>query len=219
MAVRRSMAHGEKVTKFILLRHGETDCNLEGIIQGRMMDPELNKTGRRQADMVAPLLSKEAKPAAIYSSDMKRAVQTAQTIAAASGSHLVIDRELTEMHMGVFQGRNIDDVITSEAYKAFARGGRDQEIPGGGESLNQLSERCVSRLNAIAKKHNGEWVVVVSHEMVIKEICRHADPTSSDGRKFPNTSISVVHISGSDGRWILEKLGDVGHLTGDGFPP
>uniref|UniRef100_K3ZJU9 Uncharacterized protein n=1 Tax=Setaria italica TaxID=4555 RepID=K3ZJU9_SETIT len=85
-------------------------------------------------------------------------------------------------------------------------------------SLDQLSERCVSRLNEIAKKHKGERVVVVSHEAVIEEICRHADPTISVGKKIPNTSISVVHISGSDGRWILEKFGDAGHLTGDGFP-
>uniref|UniRef100_K3ZNX5 Uncharacterized protein n=1 Tax=Setaria italica TaxID=4555 RepID=K3ZNX5_SETIT len=91
-------------------------------------------------------------------------------------------------------------------------------IQGGGESLDQLSERLVPRLNAIAEKHKGERVVVVSHEAVIEEICRHADPTISVGRKIPNTSISVVHISGSDGRWILEKFGDAGHLIGDGFP-
>lgn len=72
------------------------------------------------------------------------------------------------------------------------------------------------KLNLSRIALTGEQVVVVSHEAVIKEICRHADPTSSVPRKFPNTSISVVHISGSDGRWILEKVGDAEHLTGDG---
>ncbi|RCV36391.1 hypothetical protein SETIT_7G315000v2 [Setaria italica] len=131
---------------------------------------------------------------------------------------LVLDLALTERHMGLFQGWTIDDAKRSEAFKAFARGGRDQEIPGGGESLDQLFERCVPRLNAIAEKHKGERVVIVSHEAVIEEICKHADPTISVGMKIPNTSISVIHVSGSDGRWILEKFGDAGHLTGDGFP-
>lgn len=64
----------------------------------------------------------------------------------------------------------------------------------------------------------GERVVVVSHEAVIKEICWHADPTSLAHGEFANTSISVVHISSSDGRWILETIGDVDHLADDGSP-
>ncbi|TKW07704.1 hypothetical protein SEVIR_7G324700v4 [Setaria viridis] len=212
--------HGEHFAEVVLVRHGQTDWNVSRIVQGRM-DQELNETGRQQAAMVARRLSEETKPAAVYSSDLKRAFQTAQTIAAHCGvsdSDLVIDLALTERHMGLFQGWTIDDAKRSEAFKAFARGGRDQEIPGGGESLDQLFERCVPRLNAIAEKHKGERVVIVSHEAVIEEICKHADPTISVGMKIPNTSISVVHVSGSDGRWILEKFGDAGHLTGDGFP-
>ncbi|CAL4897000.1 unnamed protein product [Urochloa decumbens] len=210
-------SHGEHFAEVVVVRHGQTDWNVSGIIQGRM-DPELNETGRQQAAMVARQLSKEAKPAAVYSSDLKRAAETAQMIAAACCvvSDLVFDPALTERHMGLFQGWSVDDAKRSEAYEAFSRGGRDQELPGGGESLDQLSERCVSRLNEIAKKHKGERVVVVTHEAVIKEICRHADATSSGSRQIPNTSISVVHVSGSDGRWILEKFGDVGHLNEDG---
>ncbi|RCV36958.1 hypothetical protein SETIT_8G023900v2 [Setaria italica] len=183
--------HGDHFAEVVLVRHGQTDWNVSRIIQ------------------VARRLSEEAKPAAVYSSDLKRASQTAQTIAVhccVSDSDLVIDRALTERHGGLFQGWTFDDAKRSEAYK------------GGGESLDQLSERLVPRLNAIAEKHKGERVVVVSHEAVIEEICRHADPTISVGRKIPNTSISVVHISGSDGRWILEKFGDAGHPIGDGFP-
>ncbi|XP_004980149.1 phosphoglycerate mutase-like protein 4 [Setaria italica] len=212
--------HGDHFAEVVLVRHGQTDWNVSRIIQGRI-DQELNETGRQQAAKVARRLSEEAKPAAVYSSDLKRASQTAQTIAVhccVSDSDLVIDRALTERHGGLFQGWTFDDAKRSEAYKVFARGGRDQEILGGGESLDQLSERLVPRLNAIAEKHKGERVVVVSHEAVIEEICRHADPTISVGRKIPNTSISVVHISGSDGRWILEKFGDAGHPIGDGFP-
>jgi 2,3-bisphosphoglycerate-dependent phosphoglycerate mutase len=63
----------------------------------------------------------------------------------------------------------------------------------------------------------GERVVVVSHGAAIEEICRHASPTSSMRRRIPNTSISVIRISGVQDHWIPEKLGDVGHLNEDGF--
>jgi 2,3-bisphosphoglycerate-dependent phosphoglycerate mutase len=63
----------------------------------------------------------------------------------------------------------------------------------------------------------GERVVVVSHGAAIEEVCRHASPTSSMRRRIPNTSISVIRISGVENHWIPEKLGDVGHLNEDGF--
>ncbi|CAL4904353.1 unnamed protein product [Urochloa decumbens] len=212
-------SQGEHFTEVVVVRHGETSWNASRIIQGQM-DPELNETGRQQAIMLARRLFKEAKPAAIYSSDLKRAAETAQTIVTACGvSNLVFDQSLRERHMGDLHGLKYDGAVRSnpEAYKAFSSGDRSQEIPGGGESLNQLSERCVSYLNAIAEKHKGERVVVVSHGATIEEICRHADPTSSARRRIPNTSISVIHISGENHHWILEKFGDVGHLNEDGF--
>ncbi|CAM0151366.1 unnamed protein product [Urochloa decumbens] len=211
--------HGEHFAEVVVVRHGETAWNASRIIQGQM-DPELNVTGRQQAIMLARRLSKEAKPAAVYSSDLKRAAETAQTIAAACDvSNLVFDRALRERHMGDLHGLKFDDAVRTkpEAYKAFSSDDRNREIPGGGESLDQLSERCVSCLNAIANKHKGERVVVVSHGAAIEEICRHADPTSSVRRRIPNISISVIHISGENRHWILEKLGDVGHLNEDGF--
>nr|CAB3490853.1 unnamed protein product [Digitaria exilis] len=132
---------------------------------------------------------------------------------------LVFDQALRERHMGDLHGLKFDDAyrIKPEAYKAFSSGDRSEEIPGGGESLDQLSERCVSCLNAIAEKHKGKRVIVVSHGATIEEICRHADPTSSARRRIPNTSISMIHISGDNHHWILEKLGDVAHLKEDGF--
>ncbi|RCV36954.1 hypothetical protein SETIT_8G023500v2 [Setaria italica] len=103
-------------------------------------------------------------------------------------------------------------------YNVPARGHWEGIAFGGGESLDQLSKRRVSYLNMIADKHKGERVVVVSHGATIEEICRHANPmTTLVRRRIPNTSISEIHISGENGHWILEKLGDVGHINEDGF--
>ncbi|XP_025877103.1 phosphoglycerate mutase-like protein 4 isoform X1 [Oryza sativa Japonica Group] len=217
-------SHGEDFAEVVVVRHGETSANALCIIQGQT-DIELNEAGRQQAVMVARRLAKEAKPVAVYSSDLKRAAETAQTIATACNvSNLVLSPALRERHMGDLHGLKFEDAVRSkpDAYKAFSSEDRSQEIPGGGESLDQLSERCVSYLNTIAGKHKGrqywERVIVVSHGASIEELCRHADPTSSVRRRIPNTSICVFNISGSTGHWILERFGDVAHLNEDDFP-
>ncbi|BAT12590.1 Os11g0138600 [Oryza sativa Japonica Group] len=201
-------SHGEDFAEVVVVRHGETSANALCIIQ----------VG---ASKVARRLAKEAKPVAVYSSDLKRAAETAQTIATACNvSNLVLSPALRERHMGDLHGLKFEDAVRSkpDAYKAFSSEDRSQEIPGGGESLDQLSERCVSYLNTIAGKHKGERVIVVSHGASIEELCRHADPTSSVRRRIPNTSICVFNISGSTGHWILERFGDVAHLNEDDFP-
>ncbi|KAG2611637.1 hypothetical protein PVAP13_4KG256705 [Panicum virgatum] len=135
--------HGDHFAELVVVRHGQTEWNVSSTIQGRV-DQELNETGRQQAAMVALRLSQEAKPAAVYS-DLKRADETAQMIAAASSvTDLVRDQALTERHMGLFQGMKIDDALKTNAYKSYSSNNdRNEELPGGGESLNQLSERCV----------------------------------------------------------------------------
>nr|CBX25445.1 hypothetical_protein [Oryza glaberrima] len=197
------------------------DCTLGfclnlGIPLSKNLNLELVLTSK-----VARRLAKEAKPVAVYSSDLKRAAETAQTIATACNvSNLVLSPALRERHMGDLHGLKFDDAVRSkpDAYKAFSSEDRSQEIPGGGESLDQLSERYVSYLNTIAGKYKGERVIVVSHGASIEELCRHADPTSSVRRRIPNTSICVFNISGTTGHWILERFGDVAHLNEDDFP-
>ncbi|XP_062203131.1 phosphoglycerate mutase-like protein 4 isoform X1 [Phragmites australis] len=225
-----SLGGEEQLTEVVVVRHGETSWNASRVVQGQM-DPELNEIGRQQGVVVARRLSREAKPAAIYSSDLKRAVETAEIIAKACGvSNLVLNEALRERHMGYLQGLKWDDAVNKnpDVFKGFdifkiTKGSdpdsRNQEIPGGGESLNQLTERCVSYLNKIAREHIGERVVVVSHGAAIVELCRHTDPpNSSIRRNIPNTSLNVFHIFGVTGRWILERYGDASHLASeDGF--
>ncbi|RCV36393.1 hypothetical protein SETIT_7G315200v2 [Setaria italica] len=96
--------------------------------------------------------------------------------------------------------------------------GRQQAVVGGGESLNQLTERCVSYLNKIAQEHIGERVVVVSHGAAILEMSWHTDPPNSPIRRnIPNTLLNVFRVSSVTGHWILERCGDVSHLNGNGF--
>ncbi|EES07934.1 hypothetical protein SORBI_3005G026800 [Sorghum bicolor] len=220
-----AQGQGEELsTEVVVVRHGETAWNVSRIVQGQM-DPELNEAGRQQAVVVARRLSREAKPAAVYSSDLKRAAETAEIIAKACG----VPNALRERHMGYLQGLKWDDAVAKspDSFRGFdifklTEGSdpdsRNQELPGGGESMNQLKERCISFLNKIAQEHIGERVVVVSHGASILELCRHPDPPNSSIRRhIPNTSLNVFRISGVTGQWTLERCGDVGHLKGNEF--
>nr|ABA91368.2 phosphoglycerate mutase family protein, expressed [Oryza sativa Japonica Group] len=219
----------DRFVELVVVRHGETSWNASRIVQGQM-DPELNEIGKQQAVVVARRLAREARPAAIYSSDLKRAAETAEIIAKACDvSNLMLTEALRERHMGYLQGLMWDDAVNKSpsVFKGFANfevkngldfDDRNHELPGGGESLNQLSERCISYLNKVAQNHIGERVIVVGHGAAILELCRHTDPPNrSIRRKIPNTSLNIFRISGVTGRWILERCGDVGHLSENGF--
>lgn len=196
-----------------MVRHGETSWNASRIIQGHL-DSELNETGRQQAIAVSVRLSKERKCVAVYSSDLKRAAETAQIIANKCDlPEVILDPALRERHLGDLQGLTLRDAakLKPQAYQLFLSPKSDLEIPGGGESLDQLHERCVSSLERIAKKHKGERVVVVTHGGVLRGLYQRAAPTRSINRKIHNTSVNVFHISDS-GDWILKTWGDISHL-------
>lgn len=200
------------VAEIIVIRHGETAWNADGRIQGHL-DVELNEAGRQQAVAVANRLAKEPPISAVYSSDLKRALETAQIIATTCGNLEVIkDPDLRERNLGDLQGLVYREaVITNpEASEALRSHRSDQTIPGGGESLDQLYQRCTSSLQKIGNKHRGQRVVVVTHGGTIRALCKRADPHRRGG-KVLNTSVNVFHLSDGD-KWKIKTWGDVSHL-------
>ncbi|XP_050205912.1 phosphoglycerate mutase-like protein 4 isoform X2 [Mercurialis annua] len=201
-------------TEVVVVRHGETEWNADGRLQGHL-DVLLNDTGRQQAAAVANRLSKEPKIAAIYSSDLKRALTTAEIIAASCGGlEVVEDGDLRERHLGQLQGLVLRDTakVNPEAYQAFLSRRTSQDIPGGGESLDQLYLRSTSSLQRIARKHRGERVVVVTHGGVIRALYRRACPNKKPAGKILNTSVNVFQII-DGGKWVVKVWGDVSHLN------
>ncbi|KAL2522783.1 Phosphoglycerate mutase-like protein 4 [Forsythia ovata] len=205
-------------TEIIIIRHGETEWNADHRIQGHL-DVDLNDVGRQQAAAVAERLAREPKISAVYSSDLKRAFNTAEIIAKRCDVlEVVKDPDLRERHLGDLQGLVFHEAskINPEAHKAFISHRRDQEIPGGGESRDQLHERCTSSLQRIAKKHIGERVVVVSHGGTIRALHRRASSHGQSVGKVTNTSVNVFHLSAED-EWSIKSWGDVSHLEQTGF--
>jgi len=157
-------------TRILLARHGETDWNRLGRWQGQA-DPPLNDDGRRQAAALAQKLAGDG-IAAIYSSDLRRASETAVAIGARLGLEVVLDRGLREIDVGSWSGLTRDEV-EAQFPEGFARwqGG---EIGHDGETSEELTERVVETVQRIAAAHEGRTVVVVTHGGSIRALRRHA---------------------------------------------
>ncbi|KAL5728440.1 phosphoglycerate mutase (2,3-diphosphoglycerate-independent) [Ranunculus cassubicifolius] len=203
-------------TEIVLIRHGETDWNITNKIQGQL-DIELNEFGKEQASAVANRLSKEPKFSAIYSSDLKRALETAQTITNSCGKlEVVQDKDLRERHFGDLQGYVLDQSakrsnaskLKPEAYKAYKTG---NVIPGGGETVDQFHKRCIAAVQKIGEKHKGERVVVVTHGGVIKELQKKTEAKKKRWESVENASVSVIQLAG-DGEWVIQLWDDARHL-------
>ncbi|HEX5584150.1 histidine phosphatase family protein [Gaiella sp.] len=164
-------------TRVLLARHGETEWNRLGRWQGHA-DPPLNELGRRQAAVLAEQLAGDG-VAAIYSSDLRRASETARIVADRLGLDVTERPELREMDVGSWSGLTIDEVRARfpEAYDRWRAG----ELGHDGETREELGLRVVPAVEAIAAAHAGRDVLLVTHGGVIRALRRHAagDPGES----------------------------------------
>lgn len=160
-------------TRILAIRHGETTWNQDKRLQGHL-DIPLNERGHWQAARAAAALRDEP-IAAVYSSDLARAHQTACVIAATQGLPVQAHTGLRERHFGDFQGRTWTELEVEEPEATRAWRTRVPDFaPGGGETLLQLRERIRSVLNEIAAHHTGEQIVVVAHGGVLDMVYRLA---------------------------------------------
>lgn len=203
-------------THLIIVRHGQTQWNLQLIRQGHLDSP-LTEKGIDQAKALGERLKRETFTA-LYSSDLGRALQTAQMIADATGRTIVTDPRLRERHLGIFQGLNGDQLREKypEEYRMHRTSGPSYVIPGG-ESVQQQVARNVAYLNEIAEKHLGETIVVVTHGGVLSGFFRHALSIPLQApRRFEFTNASLNVFSYEAGNWMLRTWGDVSHLSDGG---
>jgi broad specificity phosphatase PhoE len=149
------------MTTLLLARHGETDWNRELRVQGSS-DIELNDLGRAQAHALAQELE-HVELDAIYSSDLRRARATANAVAASHGLEVRLDRRLRERSFGSWEG------LTREDLAALPEGSRHD-----GESDDEVRERVLEAVQAIADAHPGERVLVVSHGGALNTLWHHA---------------------------------------------
>jgi probable phosphoglycerate mutase len=153
------------VTELLLVRHGETDWNRERRFQGHA-DPPLNETGREQALGLAAQLAGEGIEL-VYTSDLARARETAEIVAARLGADVRSLRELREIDVGEWEGLTWPEI--EERYPEGARSWRDRGYGWeSGETYDELGERVVAALRRIAADHPTKRVLVVGHGGTIR---------------------------------------------------
>jgi broad specificity phosphatase PhoE len=181
--------------QFILVRHGATDWNLQGRCQGAT-DLELNGVGIRQAQETAASLSGETIHG-IYSSDLKRARQTADLIGAPHHLAVGIEPAVRELDHGELEGLTFAEI--KENYPDFIQRWRTEpaaiRVPGG-ERLVDVAARTWEGLNRIARRHrSGETMVLVSHNFPILSIlCRITGTDLNQYRSFRLVPCGVTRI-------------------------
>lgn len=203
-------------TELLVVRHGETEWNATGRIQGHL-DVGLNVRGRLQAEAVAERLAGETF-SALYSSDLKRSIETAEAIGTTTGHQMILDARLREWDLGVLAGliRTEAEAQFPEAYRIYVEGIVDAVVQEG-ESIRKRYERTTDGLESIAMAHNSERVVVVTHGGALDDFYRQAKGMTLEAEKdfeLFNAGVNTFEIA--DGVWTLKQWGDVRHLEAIG---
>lgn len=199
-------------TRICIVRHGETDWNAERRIQGQT-DIPLNANGYKQAFATARGLAKE-QFAALYSSDLQRARDTAAPAAQLLQLPLQPEPGLRERHYGDYQGLTQDEIKTREDYPRYIS--RDPHFAfGSGESLAAFSDRIKETINRLAQRHAGESIVLFAHGGVLDIVYRIATYRPLEtARDFPIPNAALNWIEVGNPGWQLLDWGAQAHLEG-----
>lgn len=206
--------HLMQATRICFVRHGETSWNAEKRIQGNI-DVGLDEAGQAQADAAARWLS-PLPIAAVYSSDLLRARQTAERLARALNLAPILRPEFRERRYGLFEGLTYDQSRSRypDVYSLFEAREPDFVIPYGGESLRQLHLRVSDGLRQLVDDHRGQTIALVTHGGVLDIVNRVVRGTSlRQPRDFLIPNAGINWVSAQDGGWKMEAWGVTDHLT------
>jgi|APDOM4702015191_1054821.scaffolds.fasta_scaffold06847_2 probable phosphoglycerate mutase len=202
------------MVRFLVIRHGETEWNSKGRIQGQLESP-LNERGCEQAAALALALADEPIHE-LWSSDLDRARDTAVHLAELSSQRVRIDTRLRERHFGVFQGLTFAQAKERhpEYYEMYMSDDPDESIPGG-ESPREFQDRTTSFFIERGKDrdYNSKTIAVVTHGGVVSCLYRLAKGISLTAQRtwqLPNAAINEFQYD--RGKWKIARFADISHL-------
>jgi len=199
------------MAEIILVRHGETEWNVEEVFRGRI-DVELNETGIKQAELLAEYLH-AVKIEAIYSSPLKRALRTAEMIADYHQIEVEIASGLIDFNYGKWQGlphQKVKDKY-KELYTEWISRPDQVRIPAG-ESLNDVRQRAVEVVNKVIAEYEG-IVVLVAHRVVNKVlICALLGLDNSHFWNVRQDTCGITTFTYENERFILTRHNDTSYL-------
>ena len=194
------------MTTFLLIRHAL--CDLVGkSIAGRTPGIHLNEAGRRQAAQLGARLG-GLPVAAIRSSPLVRALETAQPLATALGLPVVQDEGLNELDFGDWTGRTLSELDGLGEWRDFNERRSSTRIPGG-ETMAEVVSRSLATLEQVRRtpELTGRLVALVSHGDVLRSLIAHCigmDPNAINGIEIVPASVSI--LLSENGNWRLLLL-------------
>ena len=196
----------------ILVRHGQTESNKLGRIQG-INDSPLTDVGREQAEAAARALASDA-PFALYSSPLTRAKQTARAIGSRPDIQPVEVQELVEMDVGEFEGLSGPQLRERfpDVMRSWDKDPASTVMPGG-ESLYDVRDRAWPAVKSLAERHESDTVVAVTHNFTIHTIvCATLDMPLNNFRKLRIDLGAITRLEITPARTTLVSLNETWHL-------
>ena len=209
----------DNVLRLFVIRHGQTDSNLNKILQGHK-DTELNATGREQASKLGEYLSKERDIHfdKIYSSDLQRCQQTVDSMLQhfedRDRIEIVTTDKLRERCMGVIEGMYLRDA------EAYAEKMGKPSFRDFGEDAHVFQERLSGVINDIVTKNAANKnLAVVSHGGAIRQILRLLNYDEQNASKIIvfNTSVTIIDYNKADHQFAVRRVGNTQHLGSGEF--
>jgi len=200
------------MTRVYIVRHGETEWNLEGRFQG-WKDSPLTEEGIQQAKSLAERLN-NYKIDHLYSSPSGRTMETAEIIADANDLEIIVEPGFKEINLGELEGKRSEWVEANhpDIIHDFWNDPENYE-PLSGEDFHELKDRVIGTLNNILDKHSDDHILIVSHAAASKTILSYFDGKELgrlwDPPFLKATSLSIVDIQGD--KSFIKMYGDVSH--------
>jgi broad specificity phosphatase PhoE len=200
--------------RVLLLRHGETALNRSGALRGRL-DVPLSEHGADEARRLARRIVAEYPVAALYSSPLRRAQETAAPIADATGLNVVIDERFTDVDYGPWAGRPSGAFSATERAE-HRRWLRAPDVPlAGAEHPADVQRRAVAALAAHGQSDIG-CIAIVTHDAVLQlVVCHVLRLELRNYRAIAQHTAVLNDLKWSDGAWHVHLLNSAWHLDGD----
>jgi probable phosphoglycerate mutase len=196
-------------TLVLFVRHGTTPTTGK-VLPGRARGLHLSEHGREQAQRAAERIAEVGKIAAVYSSPLERARETAAPIARLTKRMTRIERGLVECDFGAWTGLALRRLMKKPEWSIVQRAPSTFRFPGG-ESFTEMQSRMVGTVDAIRRRHPGRAIVCVSHADTIKAAVAHATGTPLDlFQRIVISTCSVTAILYSDGGPVVLTVNSTG---------
>ncbi len=202
------------MTRLLLVRHGESEGNLQGIFAAQI-NPALTERGLMQAELTADFIAENYSVDSVYASDLSRASVTAECIAKRFGLPVSRKKDLREIDGGEWEGVPFKDLESrfGEAYRIWMEDIKNA-VCTGGESVRQVLERTMASLTEIAEENEGKTVVVVAHATPIRVAQAYIQTGGIEriGESTWVTNASVSEYQYEDKKWCAIAISMDRHL-------